>query len=168
MITLSEYMLSQDDQEKVRSFIERLQHKEETPFKACPLYERCAAPICPMDPNAKHRSWYSNEDVCSSSKFKDHNVVVTQRKISKKGSEGYFTYEMLNRDIVVKKGIQGIDPDIPGSVERKGQNVIESLYREREESWLKGHPEITMQQRRRMKEEGMKRSDALKRYREMI
>ena len=75
---------------------------------------------------------------------------------------------MLNRDIVVKKGIQGIDPDIPGSVERKGQNVIESLYREREESWLKGHPEITMQQRRRMKEEGMKRSDALKRYREMI
>ena len=168
MITLSEYMLSHEDQEKVRSFIERLQNKEETPFKACPLYDRCAAPICPMDPNAKHRSWYSTEDVCSSSKFKDHKVVVTQRKISKKGSEGYFTYEMLNRDIVVKKGIQGIDPDIPGSVERRGQNVIESLYMEREESWLKGHPEITMQQRSRMKEEGMKRSDALKRYREMI
>jgi hypothetical protein len=121
-----------------------------------------------MDPNAKHRSWYSDEDICSSSKFKDHRVVVTQRKIAKKGSEGYFSYSMLNRDIVVKKGIQGIDPDIPGSVERKGDNAIQSLYQEREESWISGHPEISKEQRERMREEGMKRSDALKRYREMI
>ena len=168
MITLSEYMLSNEDQEKVRSFIEKLRKKEETPFKACPLYERCSAPICPMDPNIAARTWYSDEDICSSSKFKDHRVVVTQRKIAKKGSDGYFSYSMLNRDIVVKKGIQGIDPDIPGSVERKGDNAIQSLYQEREESWISGHPEISKEQRERMREEGMKRSDALKRYREMI
>ena len=168
MTDLSEYLLSPEEQDKVRSFIERLRNKEEMPFKECPLYDRCSAPICPMDPVAKLRIWYSNEDVCSRSNFKDNKVVVTQRKITKKGSEGYFTFEMLNRDIVVKKGIRGIDPDIPESIWRKGENAIESVYREREETWIKGHPEISAEQREKMKEEGLKRADALRRYREMI
>lgn len=168
MITLSQYMLNPEDEKKVRSFIEKLQNKEAMPFRECPLYERCNAPLCPMDPNIGMRIWHSDEDVCSSSDYKDNQAVITQKKIAKKGAEGYFTYGMLNRDIIVKKGIQGVDPDIPRQVERKGQDLIDALYQEREDAWIKIHPEISKEQRQRMKDEGMKRSESLKRYREMI
>jgi hypothetical protein len=38
--------------------------------------------------------------------------VQNQRKIKRHGGvEGYFTFEMLDREIVVRRGIHGIDPD---------------------------------------------------------
>ena len=73
---------------------------------------------------------------------------------------------MLNRDIVVKAGIQGIEPDIPDTVERRGQKAIDSLYTEREQAWIQGHPELTAEQRAKMKTQGMAGMEALKRYRE--
>ena len=167
MINLSEYMLSPEDQKKVRSFIEKLQNKEATPFEACPLYDRCNAPLCPMDPSIGLRIWYSDEDVCTRTMYKDNQAVITQKKIAKKGAEGYFTYGMLNRDIIVKKGIQGVDPEMPTPAERRGQSLIDGIYQEREEAWKKAHPELTKKQKAKMREEGMKRAESLKRYRGM-
>jgi hypothetical protein len=58
-------------------------------------------------------------------------MVITQKKLTKKNASGYFTYAMLDRDMIIKKGVKGIDPDVPESVERKGQHAVEALYTER-------------------------------------
>lgn len=34
------------------------------PMKACPRYDKCSAPICPVDPNWRRRSHLEGERVC--------------------------------------------------------------------------------------------------------
>ena len=69
---------------------------------------------------------------------------------------------MLNRNFIIKRGIEGIDPDVPDSVESKGQKAIDKLYRDREESWLNSHPELTEEQIEKKKIQG----ETLKKYME--
>ena len=55
---------------------------------------------------------------------------------------------------------------MPESVDRRGQRAVDSLYRERELSWLSDHPELTKEQREKMKLRASKGIEALNRYRE--
>lgn len=165
MITLDKYNLTEGQQKQVKRFIENLTSTESMPYRSCPYFDGCEDQICPMDPLKEKRIWYSEEGLCLNPEYKKDRAVISQKKLAKKHAPGYFTFEMLNRDIIVKKGIQGIDPDIPESVDRRGQKAIDSLYREREEAWIAGHPELTDTQREKMRERGMKGLDALKRNR---
>jgi len=39
--------------------------------------------------------------------------MKAQRKLSRVAAGGYFTVEMLNRLVVIRKGITGLDPNLP-------------------------------------------------------
>ncbi|MEM3845353.1 MAG: hypothetical protein QXU98_06600 [Candidatus Parvarchaeota archaeon] len=73
------------------------------------------------------------------------------KKLKRKGAQGYFTLRMLNRDFIVRRGIEGIDPDLPDSVKNP-----EKEYQRREELWLRRHPEIPKTKKEEMRERGMK------------
>ena len=166
MIRLEEYSLTEQQKKQIKKYIRSMITAEPKPYESCPFYEKCEVQVCPMDPMRDSRIWYADEGPCPNPDFKDHKAVINQKKLSKRHAPGYFTHAMLNRDIIVKVGIQGIDPDIPDTVERRGQKAIDSLYTEREQAWIQGHPELTAEQRAKMKTQGMAGIEALKRYRE--
>ena len=164
MISLDKYSLTGDQQKQVRRYIRNLIEAEQRPYVSCPFYGRCENPICPIDPLREKRIWYSDEGLCINPEYKEDKTVISQKKIARKHAEGYFTHAMLNRDIIVKKGVRGIDPDVPDSVYDRGQESIDSLYAQREEAWIGAHPELTQEQREKMKAKGMKRLEAIKRH----
>jgi hypothetical protein len=168
MISFGEYALTGDQQKQVRRYIRNLLEVEPVPYESCPFHGRCENPICPMDPIREKRIWYSDEGLCLNPEYKGDKAVVSQKKIAKKHAQGYFTHAMLNRDIIVKKGIRGIDPDIPESVYDRGRESIDSLYAQREEAWIGAHPELTRKQREKMKSRGMKGLEALRRHGEDV
>jgi len=151
---------------EVRHFIKRLTEHEPAPYRECPYYDRCESQICPMDPLKHKRIWYASEGLCLNPEYRNDQAVISQRKLAKKNPPGYFTYGMLDRDFLIRKGITGVDPDVQESVYRMGQNAIDLLYAERERAWLHGHPELTDEQREKMRTKGMAGLEALKRYRE--
>ena len=79
----------------------------------CKHFDSCSAPICPLDEGVSMRNWYPDEGICKVRKFQQERWLKSQKKIKKIGSydTGYFTREMLDRRLFVKKGIRGIDPD---------------------------------------------------------
>jgi len=99
-------------------------------------YPGCSANLCPLDPTVKTLGWYSDEsdfdEICRNPEFENLQFIKTQRKIrkakrKKKGLEAeFFTYAMLDRDIIVRPGIRGIPPDFSDG---------------KEEQWIKKHPE---------------------------
>jgi len=96
----------------------------------CRRYDTCNAPLCPMDEHSlKHCIWYPDEDICSLRANSSILWIQNQKKIKKKAGrvDRYFTFEMLNRDFTIRKGIEGLDPD---------QSEQYQLKR-----WLKEHPE---------------------------
>jgi len=104
--------------------------------KDCKYFHTCSASLCPLDPDVKTLGWYPDErdydEICRNPEFKNVQFVITQRKIkrllrkSKEPRDDFFTYNMLNRDIIVRPGIRGILSDPSGSEERQ---------------WIKRHPE---------------------------
>ena len=102
----------------------------------CPFFNSCNAPICPLDENKGKVIWYSDEAICKNRDFSDLEYIKTQKKIAKVNKKhsvkGYFTFKMLNRKIIVRSGIQGINDDIP----------IESLSLS-EENWSRRHKPIS-------------------------
>lgn len=104
--------------------------KEITKPEDCPKWDTCSAPICPLGDNKQNYIWYPDEEICSKHK---PQFVKTQKKIVKKTKDinKYFTFDMLNRDMVVTGGMVGLDPD----KEEKNQ-----LMR-----WLKIHPILSTQ-----------------------
>ena len=89
----------------------------------------CSAQICPIFGNTGE--WFPDEEICSHPSYKNGLCFRNQRKIARASndSESYFTATMLNRDIIIKGGIRGLDPD------------HELKDREREErAWLEVHP----------------------------
>ena len=160
--------LNNKEIEQVKEYVESLKrsaHKPEN--QKCTFWQRgCNNQICPMLKDNSRYIWYSEEDACNNPEYKDELTVINQKKIKKKKAEGYFNFEMLNRRFVVKKGIAGIDPDVPESVDLRGQKAVDNLYREREESWFNAHPEITDEQIEKRRITGMKNIEALKRYSE--
>ncbi len=60
------------------------------------------------------------------------------KKVLKKSNrerDDYFTYEMLNRDIIVKSSIRGIPLDPPYTV-----NNPDKWYKSKERKWIANHP----------------------------
>jgi len=71
----------------------------------------------------RHGIWYPDEEICRAKEAQKLKWVRVQRQIAKLhkqfGVEGYFTYDMLNRIKLVRKGIKGRNPALP-PVERRG------------------------------------------------
>ena len=129
----------------------------------CKFFDSCSASLCPLDPRVKEMLWCPEENdtdgICKNREFAGLQFVRTQKRIARAtrnkrgGREDYFSFEMLNRNIVVKSGIWGI-PDPPDAI----KNPMK-WYSDKERKWIKSHPEkkqlsdIEIEKRRsRMKE----------------
>jgi hypothetical protein len=73
----------------------------------------CIAPLCPLDRSSLNGIWYPDEEICRSRTQGNLPWLKAQRRLSKIAAAGYFTVGMLNRLVVIRKGITGLDPDIP-------------------------------------------------------
>ena len=113
----------------------------------CPLYENCECPLCPLDQD--NNVWYSEDDICKNPQFEV--ITNSMKKLKRKAAQGYFTLEMLNKDFIVRKGTEGIDPDLPDPVRDPWKE-----YRRREKAWLGKHHEISRERREAMKALGLK------------
>ena len=134
----------------------------------CSMWKECNDMICPMDQGKEKRIWYAEkgfeEDVCNNPEYRNNFAVRNQKKLKRFNPSGYFTYQMLNRDIIIRKGITGIDPDVPETVYDRGQKTIDKLYEDREQSWIAEHSGFTAEQKQQARERGMKNIEALKPY----
>ena len=112
----------------------------------CKYFHNCSANLCPLDLEISKRIWIPSEndtdEICRNSEFSNLQFIKTQKKIRrtlrnrKQERDDYFTYEMLNRNFIVRPGIRGIQSDPP-------ENVKNSMawYAKKEKAWLKRHPE---------------------------
>ena len=80
---------------------------------ACTLYETCNTPLCPLDGSSLSGIWYPDEEICRSRVHGNLPWMKAQRKLARVAAGGYFTVEMLNRLVVIRKGIVGLDPNLP-------------------------------------------------------
>lgn len=103
--------------------------------KSCTLYARCEYPLCHL-PGNPMQVWYSEGDICKNPQFK--TIMNSMRKLKRKAALGHFTLTMLNREFVVRKGIQGIDADLPDKVKNSWKE-----YERTEKTWQMKHPEIS-------------------------
>jgi len=117
--------------------------------KNCPYYDNCSANLCPLDPIVSKRIWLPEEndtyEICRNPEFAGMQFVKTQKKIRRalrnrtEERDDYFTYEMLNRNFIVRPEIRGVPSDPP-------ENVKDSMawYAKKEKAWLRKHPEIKL------------------------
>ncbi len=111
----------------------------------CKFFANCSASMCPLDPAFKNKVWLSGEteteEICRNPDFSKMQFIITQRKIKKalkksnRERDDYFTYEMLDRDIIVKSGIRGIPLDPPDTVKNS-----EKWYNSKQRKWIINHP----------------------------
>ncbi|MEM3489672.1 MAG: hypothetical protein QXO75_08490 [Nitrososphaerota archaeon] len=66
------------------------------------------------------------------------------KKLKRKGAQGYFTLEMLNRDFIVRKGTEGLDPDLLDSIRDPQEE-----YTNKERTWLRKHLRSLRKERKR-------------------
>lgn len=141
--------------------------------RSCKFFESCSSSLCPLDPGIESKVWCPEEnqhdEICRLPDFKEKQFVIIQRKIARirsrlnregKSIEGYFTYSMLDRDFIVSKAIQGVDPDPPDSIKKQG--AVDKWYKEQEEKWTSHHPVISKERRKKMRELGMKAIKSIK------
>ena len=112
--------------------------------KKCPSCKMCDAPLCPLDKDIQWRYWFPDESICKDRKFGMLDWIKNQRKIKKRTLDNsrYFTLEMLNRNCVIRRGIKGLNPDLPCDTEE-----------ERIRRWLARHPprrSISIDERQRL------------------
>ncbi len=132
----------------------------------CKFFANCSAIICPLDPAFKNKICLSEEteteEMCRNPDFSNMQFIITQKKIKrvlkKSKNEDYFTYEMLDRDIVVKSGIRGIPLDPLDTV-----NNPDKWYRSKERKWIVNHP----MKKQISGEEMKRRADHMKMIRKM-
>ena len=89
----------------------------------------CGAPICRLFGNIG--GWFADEEICTHPSYKNELCYKNQRKIARtaRDSETFFTAAMLDREIIIKSGLRGLDPDRdPGYLE------------EDVKKWLRAHP----------------------------
>lgn len=99
----------------------------------CNHFETCSAPLCPQDRDSLLKGvWFPDEEICRNRKFTGQTFIRKERAIKKKAKDEttYYTNAMLNRDITIRKGISGIDPD---------QEINQAELAESQ--WIKAHPE---------------------------
>lgn len=83
--------------------------------KNCSMFERCSAPLCPLDPDLKHQVWFPDEDICNKPGFLgEFYWIKIQKKIKKraKNRETMFTAHMMGKLVLVRAGVKGLDPEI--------------------------------------------------------
>ena len=117
--------------------------------KDCKFFHTCSASLCPLDPDVSKRIWLPEEndtyEICRNPEFADLQFVITQKKIRRvlrnreKQRDDFFTYGMLNRNIIVRTGIMGISQDPP-------ENTKDPMawYAKKEREWISNHPEIKL------------------------
>ncbi len=115
---------------------------------SCSLSENCECPLCPLSTDF-NQVWYSEDDICKNPEFEP--IARSMKKLKRKAAQGFFTLEMLNRDFIVRKGNEGIDPDLPDTI----KDPIRE-YRRREETWIRKHPEVSRERREKMRQLGLK------------
>ena len=54
----------------------------------CSKWERCSANICPLDPDLVKRSWFVDEEICTSLKYRRHPAVLAQKWLLKRMRKG--------------------------------------------------------------------------------
>ncbi|MBN1234089.1 MAG: hypothetical protein JXA60_12100 [Candidatus Coatesbacteria bacterium] len=105
----------------------------------CKRFESCNANLCPLEESIlKKGNWFSDEEICSSLDFSSEPWIKNQKRIAKKSNETdtCYTYRMLKRNCVIRKGITGIGADL----------TIDEIENA-EEKWLKEHPAISNERR---------------------
>ncbi|MEM4091419.1 MAG: hypothetical protein QXQ46_11900 [Thermoplasmatales archaeon] len=130
-------------------------------LKDCKFYSSCSSALCPLDPGLKEMIWCPEDnepgDICRNPEFRNMQFVKTQRKIvrivKKRNEErdDFFTFAMLDRDIIIRRGIKGLNPDVSETVRDPLRE-----YKRREERWLRKHPEVPEQRIESMRERGKK------------
>ncbi|WP_291492256.1 hypothetical protein [Desulfurella sp.] len=119
--------------------------REEMIPENCPYFEKCNAPICPLDPNKEISVWYPDEEICRNREFRDMDLIITQKKISRINRrhevQGFFTFNMLNRPLIAKRGISGLNEDLS----------IEDIAKS-EKTWIKKHRGMSKESRLKMSE----------------
>ena len=120
--------------------------------KECRHFNDCSAPLCPVAMNTR-AVWLSEDDICRRHDFKDSIIIRNQRKIKRKSGDPsrYFNYKMLSMEFIIRKGILGIDQDVPESL--KGNQSLK-LYAEREKSWFKKHRPMTEERKAQLRSIG--------------
>ena len=111
--------------------------------ESCPLYEKCECSLCPLSSNPM-QVWYSEDEICKNPKFEV--ITNSMKKLKRKAAQGFFTLEMLSRDFIVRRGTEGIDPDLPDTI-----NDPWKEYEGREKAWLVKHTEISRERREAMR-----------------
>ncbi|MEM3192764.1 MAG: hypothetical protein QW292_11940 [Candidatus Parvarchaeota archaeon] len=120
----------------------------------CLLYDKCECPLCPLEEDSVS-VWYSEDEICKNPQFQV--ITNSMKKLKRKEAQGYFTLEMLNRDFIVRKGTEGLDPDLLDSIRDPQEE-----YTNKERTWLRKHPEISKERKKEMRERGLKSIQSIK------
>lgn len=101
----------------------------------CPRYDKCSAPLCPMDEKSLvQASWFPNEEICKK-RHPDGRPpwINTQKKIAKqtKDLDTSYTHKMLCAITHVPHTITGMDPNNPLS---EGEN---KWFKKNRKRWCK-------------------------------
>lgn len=113
-------------------------------FDGSDTKEGCCAPVCPLMPESLENGiWYAEEGVCKRQDFGKRPWVKAQKRLARMNArpEGYFTLAMLRQGCVLRRGIQGLDPDKPEETQLS--------------KWIKAHPrkrEISEEERAELRE----------------
>lgn len=114
--------------------------------ESCSYLEKYECPLCPLAAN-HNQIWYSEDDICKNEQFE--TVTKSMKKLNRKAAQGFFTLGMLDRGFIVRRGVEGIDPDLPDSMKDPWKE-----YQSREKMWLKKHPEISVSRSVKLKLRG--------------
>jgi hypothetical protein len=109
----------------------------------CEYFHTCSASLCPLDPGVSTRIWYSNEAICKNRDFSNLDFIKTQKKISKLNKRyavsGLFTLKMLNRSLIVRVGLGGLN-----------EGSDSNRLRKYEQNWILRHKGISIEQKKKM------------------
>ena len=84
----------------------------------CRHYDYCSAPLCPISSiSLKKGIWYPDEEICRLKEYGKLEWVKNQRKIARKtnDTDTFYTVNMLDRKLQIRKGIKGLDPNAPNT-----------------------------------------------------
>lgn len=80
--------------------------------KDCPKFDICSAILCPLNFPERY-TWYPSDEICKNRDYFNLDWIKNQKKIAKKAKDEskYFTFQMLNRNCRITKGIIGLDQE---------------------------------------------------------
>lgn len=68
-------------------------------FEDCDRFEKCDAPICPLDPDKHLRVWYSDEEVCKSQTHNKHRWIKKQRSIQRRQTKTWLGHPVFFQEL---------------------------------------------------------------------